>query len=298
MDPPEATIRVNIDCDDQADFRRRRLGSQYRDDFPVNPVMGMREGDTRPIELVLRSGQVLISGTVVVTADRGGPPNTDKMMVALVEISDGERELQKEAWRPPTAQVPILQGQVSDSELAALLELGPAEDTPAEQAAPSAAPSSAPQPHSRWPWLVAGAALIGGIVALVVLRREPAAPTPAPAPQQALPVAPAKDTKADALKAKLELADQRMKEGRIVGPGGDYALNILLEAKKLAPDDPDVASRLKAIADRFEQLGNEALAQDALAEAATHFQVVVTAEPSREQARERIREIEAKVRGN
>jgi hypothetical protein len=119
--------------------------------------------------------------------------------------------------------------------------------------------------------------------------------SPDPLPKETVPVA---EVKVDPIAAKIELADKRLKEGRFVGPGGDQALDILLAAKQLSPEDPRVTKRLKAIADRFQKLADNAIADNSLDEAATLLQVVITADPSRDGARQKIEEIEKSVRGD
>ena len=82
-------------------------------------------------------------------------------------------------------------------------------------------------------------------------------------------------------------------EGRLAGPAGDSALDHLLSAKAAAPDDPRVKTRLGLLADKFEELGDRALARRNLREAEVHFAAAVRSDPRREAARRKLAEIAA-----
>jgi hypothetical protein len=93
---------------------------------------------------------------------------------------------------------------------------------------------------------------------------------------------------------EVRLADTRILEGRLAGAGGDTALDHLLAAKDLASGDARVASRLRLLADKFEQFGARAMARGDLREAAVHYQAAVRADPGREGARRKLRDIEGR----
>lgn len=99
-----------------------------------------------------------------------------------------------------------------------------------------------------------------------------------------------------AVAAQVSLADERIAAGRLAGPSGDEALDHLLSARALRPDDPRVMERLNALAAKFEQLGDRALERGDAAEAAAHYQGAVLAEPGRSKASSRLKEIELRVR--
>lgn len=99
-----------------------------------------------------------------------------------------------------------------------------------------------------------------------------------------------------AIAAQLTLADERIAAGRLAGPSGDEALDHLLSARALRPDDPRVMERLNALAAKFEQLGDLALERGDAAEAAAHYQGAVLAEPGRSKASSRLKELELRVR--
>ncbi|HUS63681.1 MAG TPA: hypothetical protein VMZ28_04020 [Kofleriaceae bacterium] len=94
----------------------------------------------------------------------------------------------------------------------------------------------------------------------------------------------------------LVQADARMRDGRLTGPGGDQALDHLLAARKLAPDDARVHDRLAALADTFERLADGAIAAGDLAEAAAHLQAAINAQPDRATATTKMRDVEQRAR--
>lgn len=142
---------------------------------------------------------------------------------------------------------------------------------------PAPAPAPAP-PRARSKWgLVAGAALAGVIAAALVIRFRGS-------PDRAAKV-----------RAELALADERLAAGRVVAPDKDGALDHLLAARALDPDDPGVRERLDAIARKYEQLANEAFAAGSLPEAAAHLQTVLVIEPHNEAASAKMNEIEAEI---
>ena len=94
----------------------------------------------------------------------------------------------------------------------------------------------------------------------------------------------------------LRLADERMQLGRWIGPGGDTALNHLLEARALKPDEAPAREQLERLADRFELLGDAALSRNDDAEAAVHFQAAVSADALRGSAAAQLKTAEERVR--
>ncbi|MGC4119797.1 MAG: hypothetical protein QM765_35525 [Myxococcales bacterium] len=103
-------------------------------------------------------------------------------------------------------------------------------------------------------------------------------------------------TEPDPVALSLAKADERIAAGRLVGPSGDEALDHLIRARALRADDPRVVQRLKALGDKFEELGDRALARGDKAEAAAHLQAAVTAEPQRSSAAQKLKDIEEQVR--
>jgi len=79
--------------------------------------------------------------------------------------------------------------------------------------------------------------------------------------------------------AKLAAADRLLSEGRIHGKDG--ALEHLLAAKRLRPDDPATATRLSKLADLLEALGARALERGDLAVARVHHAAAELAAPDR-----------------
>ncbi|MBI3183923.1 MAG: protein kinase [Myxococcales bacterium] len=99
-----------------------------------------------------------------------------------------------------------------------------------------------------------------------------------------------------AFASRIALADERIASGRLVGAGGDEALDHLLEARKARPDDPRALERVRSLADKFEELGQLALSREDRAEAAVHFEASLKADPGRAKPAQRLEEIEKWIR--
>lgn len=100
----------------------------------------------------------------------------------------------------------------------------------------------------------------------------------------------------DPVSAAIGRADERIASGRLVGPGGDEALDILVQARQARPGDPRVLQRLHALAAKFEQMGDDALERGNAADAAAHFQAAVSAEPQRASSTQKLKDVEGQVR--
>jgi hypothetical protein len=94
----------------------------------------------------------------------------------------------------------------------------------------------------------------------------------------------------------LLLADERLVAGRLVLPRGDSALDHLLAARKLRPEDGRALARLELLADTFEALAGRALLRGDLEEAAAHLAGAVRADPRRDRARAELEGVEARRR--
>jgi hypothetical protein len=90
--------------------------------------------------------------------------------------------------------------------------------------------------------------------------------------------------------AEVRRADERIQAGRLAG-APDSALDHLVAARDLVPDDPRLATRLKLLADLFGELGERALSRGDLEEATAHFQARLRADPGNAAARRRLREL-------
>ncbi len=142
---------------------------------------------------------------------------------------------------------------------------------------------------SKLPVIVIAASLgaVGIIVAIVLATRGGGDTKPASKPA----------ANTAEVQRHLEQAASRISDGRLVGAGNDSALDHLLAAKRLAPDDPNVKAQLRALADTFERLGDGAAQSNDLAEAAAHFQAALTAEPDRASAKTKLEAVENRARG-
>jgi hypothetical protein len=98
-----------------------------------------------------------------------------------------------------------------------------------------------------------------------------------------------------AFDARVAAADARLADGRVAG-GGDSALDHLVAARALRPDDPAVRERLRLVADKLEELAERALARGDWAEAAVHLTAATQADPERKRLHLRLGEI-ARGRG-
>jgi len=82
--------------------------------------------------------------------------------------------------------------------------------------------------------------------------------------------------------SELQLADTRAEEGRLVGSGGDAALDHLLRARQLAPPgDRRIRERLVLLADKLQALATLAMSRGNLNEAAAHVNAALQADPAR-----------------
>jgi hypothetical protein len=174
------------------------------------------------------------------------------------------------------------------------LEPLPAKEEPGRPTAPGRRREEAPEPTPaplvvKAPWRVRGGrrpVVIAAIAMVVAVGGAVAA-----ASSVAARAARARGAQAT---EEVRMADARILEGRLAGPGGDSALDHLLAAQDLASGDARVTSRLRLLADKFEQFGARAMARGDLREAAVHYQAAVRADPGREGARKKLRDIEAR----
>ncbi len=101
-----------------------------------------------------------------------------------------------------------------------------------------------------------------------------------------------------AYRKRLAEADRQVQAGRLAGPGGDSALDLLLSAHELRPGGEEARRRLRLLADAFEDLASLAERRAAPAEAAVHLQAALRADPSRSRLRPRLSDLEAQVRSH
>ncbi|MGI5860883.1 MAG: protein kinase domain-containing protein [Myxococcales bacterium] len=93
----------------------------------------------------------------------------------------------------------------------------------------------------------------------------------------------------------LASADEQVRAARLVAPSGDGALDLLLQAKAMRPEDPRVRRRIESLVGLFERLGRSAEARGSLAEAAVHYQGALAADPERAELEQKLRSLERAV---
>ena len=133
-----------------------------------------------------------------------------------------------------------------------------------------------PRRRRMWPLAAAGGAVLAGVVAFALVRGSHRG-----------------NETAAKVATQLRIADERIASGKLVAPGGDDALEHLVEARRLDPANTAVAERLHVLAREYEQLADQARTAGSLAEAAAHLQVVITAEPDNKAAATKMQEVEA-----
>ncbi len=99
-----------------------------------------------------------------------------------------------------------------------------------------------------------------------------------------------------ALHAQLELVDQRMDQGRLVGPGGDEALDHLLAARRLDVADAAVVQRGRALADVLVRLAHDARAHGENADVAAELQAALLADPGRAALEKELSQLDEEAR--
>ncbi len=203
----------------------------------------------------------------------------DETQTAMPDLIIEEKSIPVEAERPPAAKparspapapapAPPLSMKPGQIALAEIARSGPT-----------------PAPRRRRPRALIAAAIAAAVTIAIIVMAVGGSSDSADA-----------DAAPSALEERLVQADTRMREGRLAGPGGDQALDHLLAARKLAPEDARVRDRLGVLADTFEQLADGALAAGDLTEAAAHLQAAVNAQPDRGAAVTKLRDVEQRVR--
>jgi len=176
---------------------------------------------------------------------------------------------------------PELAAAVASQRAVNLAEPEPSPE-PAPLPPPAAAPGAAPRASKRSLRLL----LIAGlVVAIAAAAAGIAASRSSRATRQA----------SARVEEQLRLADLRLLEGRLAGGDGDSALDHLRQAKEAAPGDARVASRLALLADKFEQLGDRALARKNLREASVHYEASLAADPQRASVRAKLDDIASRT---
>ena len=321
-------VRLKIPCSDEREFRERFAPKYVASGIFVPTARPRSIGTRLHLKIELRDGRIGVSGDAMVTGQTtSGPGKRPGMTLRLTGLHPGSIQFELSpvgGAGPPVASAPRPVGveaepadepaplhqelfgpedepldagaaakplEVGTREVKFKLKETPKAPPPAVTPAPAGAePEPTPAPlavKARWrvgsgrrPVVIAAIAMavaVGGAVAA--------------ASAVAARAAKARDAE---VAEEVRLADARILEGRLAGGGGDTALDHLLTAKDLASGDARVTSRLRLLADKFEQFGARAMARGDLREAAVHYQAAVRADPKREGARQKLRDIESR----
>jgi tRNA A-37 threonylcarbamoyl transferase component Bud32 len=104
-------------------------------------------------------------------------------------------------------------------------------------------------------------------------------------------------TTADAsFAAQLAAIDERVASGRLVGPGGDTALDHLVAARQIHADAVGVNERGRLLAEKFEVLGDALLATGNEAESMAYFQAATQADPDHRSALDKLEKARAALK--
>jgi len=277
-------LRVRLACRDVWEFRQKFPVGRTARAFVATDVP--RDlGQTITVDFVFADGQIGARGEGVV-ASKGKLGGRLGIVVQLREIacSDEEGDVPLPIGDQPSMK--LSHSTIIDDLIEDRAEPAPVAVAPPPPSAPQAAPEPRRRP-GRWRWPVAGAAaslvIAGFLVGVFYGRGTPAVP--------ARP-----DDKAERVRAAIAAADDHIASGRLVGPG-ENALDQLVAARRLDPENPEVARRLELLSDKFEELAQGALRNGDLAEAATHVQAALNATPDRERLKAAMRTIEARMAG-
>ncbi len=233
------------------------LADKVRTGIPIPP----RQRENLPHEIPVSLDQLIMRCLAKTPAER--PARMDLVADKLVAIADEEGWLVYELSAVPPASA------------VAAATIGLAES------------AAAAEPPRRSRWLVA--AIVGALVAAGVTFAVLSGSS-APAPKRD-PIAERRAL----VDSELVLADQRVAAGRLVGAGGDEALDHLMKARALDAHHTGVIQRLDHLARTFEKLAEDARAADSLPEAAAHLETVLEIEPTNAAAAGRLKDIEQQM---
>ncbi len=155
----------------------------------------------------------------------------------------------------------------------------PPTNLPAQAPPELAQALSAPRKRSARAWLVAGAGVLLASVLGIALLATGGEGSNTPASYTA------------EINKLIELSDQAMASARLVSPTGDGALGHLARARAIQSDHPGVTERLGALAAKFEEMADSAIASGDFAEAAAHLDAALIAEPGRASALKKARAV-------
>lgn len=268
-------LRVKVPCRDEDDFWARLADQVAKNGIRVPAEAPRPVGAHVRVGLEFKDGRTL-SGECVVEAHVALPTGRGMRMRFLKLDGNGPATEKPPGAGAPAAAAPP---RLPDPDEPLGEELF---GDPEEAAAPGApdldATGAIAAEHDRRGAQlrrvaigIAVAALAVVVLGTVVVRRL--------APSDAARVA-----------AHVAAADRLIAEGRLVGEDG--ALERLLAAQRIRPDDPATAERLSRAADLLERLGARALERRDLAVAAIHLSGAQRAAPDRKSIRAKLAAVE------
>jgi len=260
--PPD--FRVKVPCDDERDFYARIA------DHIAARGLRVATGDLRPlgtrlqVAVEFRNGRTLQGEAVVdahVQLDAG--PGVNVRILRFARDRDGPAAAR---GPPPLPRSPeVAAAPIEDAWSVANAEDAPQEHPPSWSTASAEIGAMLRRRVGRFQraaFATLAAALLLAAAGWALVRH-------AGGPMTADAVAA----------ARIRIADRLVDEGRILGTSG--ALEQLIAARQLRPDDPTTIARLVRLADMLEALGAGALERGDLPVASVHLAAAELAAPDR-----------------
>ena len=335
MDTPSRKFRLKLNCKNLTDYSQR-FAPQFNKEFFAPSAKPSPPQTKVTVEIVFADGNVGITGKAVVvrSEQRKGREGlvlrfidqNSRTTAALVAQTDKETVSDFDTdnpTRPSELSTEIAQAikrkpEEEDLEPEISIEdnappQAPAANTAKSEEAPlpvATSPNQAPTPVPEAPavleaqavvqattslfpiWMVGAVALTASTAVLFFALQSKSNATPERPTETAAQIA-AKE-KQSKIQESISAADKHAAAGRLTGPNS--ALDVLLEASKLAPKHAGVTERLHSLADKFQELAEGASGAGNYAEAATHLQAALLADPKRTELTSQMTQLENKIR--
>lgn len=282
MGSGDSTLRVRVPCADEGDFYARFADRIAENGLRVPAEDPPAIGARARVALEFKDGGVLAGDAVVEGhVDVDARPGV-KVRFLKLDRPDPARATPSPAGRP-AARPPAGAGAAEVAIDETLFDDVPASDagTAASSFTVSTEIAAAVERRTaRFQRAAVAVAVLAVAVALagVAVARFSGCSTP-----QA------------AAAAHVQAADRLLAAGKLTGKDG--ALDHLLAAKRLRPDDPATAGRLVRLADLLERLAAGALDRGDLAVASIHLAAARAAAPDRPSLRAKQAELDRRARG-